>query len=127
MREDPIILDEPSSAIFLALMSFTDNTNYRFPHETKYIESLEEPKDQRYIAHMDKFGRKIYGYSIPNYSSKEEWYKDMVVYQSAQIKYVYNYLKDHYPNKPFAEEYKEFRHNNYWVKKLNLNLDEILR
>ena len=126
MREGPIILDRQSSALFLALMSFTDNTKFRFPHETKYIESLDEPQEHHYIARVDQFGRKIYGYSIPNYSSREEWEKDMIVYQSARLSYIYLYLKDHYPNDPYAERYKQDAYDDYWVKKLNLNVDELL-
>ena len=126
IREDPIIVDEKGSALFYAITSFGDNTPLRFPRKERMIEVLERPKTGFYIVHMDNFGRMSYSSYVPNYSSDEEWEKDMIAYQSARIAYIYNYLKEHFPNDPFANNYRDELTTDYWVEKLNLDVDSIL-
>ena len=127
IREDPIVLDREGAARFYAIISFGDETHLRFPKKERYIETLTKPKNGQYMSHYDRFGRISYSFSIPNYSSDEEWEKDMIAYQSAHISYIYHYLKDHYPNDPYAEHYRNELSEDYWVKKLNLNVDQLLR
>lgn len=127
IREGPIVLDKAGSAMFLAIMSFGDETSLKFPKKNSMVETLEKPVKETYMSYTDCFGRISYSYLISNFSCEEEWEQALIPYESARIAYIYKYLKDKYPKETYAEDYRLTLSTEYWVKRLNLNVDSILR
>lgn len=119
-------------AHFLASMDFHDNTKWRFPQKTitKFV-----TKDQRNkyegIAIVSKnpfLGDKYY-ISQEKYKTQEEWYTVMKPYQIARIQYIYNWMKENYPENDYAEEFlhsEAWGLNGYWGKELGIVINDII-
>ena len=123
---EPLVITGIDAAIFLALNSFWDHTGLRFPQRERMVESIEAPVGQLSIINTDRLGRVSYSYMVPCYNSIEEWHQAVKPYEVARIKYVYNLLKEQYPEKDYAELYKKKMYSDYWTVTLNLDIDQLL-
>lgn len=131
MNNEPIVLSGINAAVFTAKASFHDNTKWRFPQKSGLVEITEAEAEtwNKGLVIKDcagKCSRWLAG--ITYYETKEGWYKDMRPYQLAYMRYVYGYLKEHYPDTDYAERFsvsESWGCNSYWAKELGISCEEI--